>query len=583
VKTTGNGILSDFPSAVEAVRCAVEVQHSMVGRNAVLPQDKRIEFRAGVDLDNIVVDDKNIDGDGVNTAAQLQALAEPGGVCVSRAVRDHIRDRLPYEFADLGEHAVKNIARPVGVFGLTAKAIAALPEIATAPPIPSPRRSAAWMYAAAAAVVIAFTGVGIWRAGLTPAPQATGLSAGALTAPRLSIVVLPFLNFSKDPDQDYFADGITENLTSDVSHITGSFVIARNTAFTYKGKIVDAKQIGRELGVRYVLEGSVQRSANQLRVNAQLIDAETGSHLWVESFDRDRGDLFVIQDEITKRIANTVGLQLTGIEAQRAERRGANADAVDYIMRANALWERPRSKDNFRAIAELYERAVQLDEHNPRALTALARALSSRVLDGFSDVRKDDLRRADELVSKALAIDPNYPDAHHVKGQILRAQKHFDEAVVEYETEIALNPLAVFGLSNLARAKINIGEPAEAIPLLEQAMRISPLDPGIGYMHYRLGLANLMLGNTDEAIRWYKKAILTYYSPADAYLELAAALALNGDKTAAQAALAEAVKRDPEYATIAGVRKQSVSNRPKFVKLQEPTLIAGLRKAGLPE
>jgi TolB-like protein/Tfp pilus assembly protein PilF len=439
------------------------------------------------------------------------------------------------------------------------------------------------MYAAAAAVVIAAIGGGVWRAGLIPVPHATGPSAAARTAPRLSIVVLPFLNLSKDPDQDYFADGITENLTSDVSHIIGSFVIARNTAFTYKGKTVDVKQIGRALGVRYILEGSVRRSANQLRVNAQLIDVETGSHLWVESFDRERGELFAIQDEITRRIANTVGLQLTGIEAQRAERRGANADAVDYIMRANALWERPRSKDNFRAITELSERAVQLDEHNPRALTALGRALSSRVLDGFSDARKDDLRRADELVSKALAIDPNYPDAHHVKGQILRAQKHFDEAVVEYETEIALNPLSIFGLSNLARAKINIGEPAEAIPLLKQAMRISPLDPFVGYTHYRLGLANLLLGNTDEAIRWYKKATLTYYSPADAYRDLAAALALKGDKTAAQAALAEAIKRQPEYATIASARREHISDRPKFVALLDRTVIEGLRRAGLPE
>jgi len=583
VKTTGDGILIEFPSVVEAVRCAAEVQRGMVDRNAAAPQDRRIEFRVGINLGDIIVEGKDIYGDGVNIAARLEALAEPGGICLSRAVRDHIRDRLPYEFADLGEQAVKNIARPVRVFGLVAKTIAALPEVATAPPIRSSRRPALWMYAAAAIVVIAAIGVGVWRTGLAPAPQATGPSAGAPAAARLSIVVLPFANLSNDPEQEYFADGVTDNLTTDVSRIDGSFVIARNTAFTYKGKAVDAKQIGHELGVRYIVEGSVQRSANQMRVNAQLIDAASGSHLWAASFDRERGDLFAIEDEITKRIAYSLDSQLTNIEAQRAERRSTSPDAMDYVMRGDALGQRPVSKDNYRRRAELYERALQLDEHNPRALAGLAQTLSGRVLDEFSDVPEDDLRRADELASRALAVEPNYYYAHYVKGQILRAQKHFEQAMVEYETVIALYPMSVWARAHLGRAKINNGQPAEAIPLLEQAMRISPRDPNIGFMHYRLGIANLLLGNTDEAIRWYEKAVLTYYEPADAYLELGAALSLKGDKAAAQAALAEAVKRNPDFATIAGVRKHSISNRPKFVELQERTIIAGLRKVGLPD
>jgi TolB-like protein len=377
VKTTGDGILIEFQSVIEAVRCDVEVQRGMVDRNAVLPQDKRIEFRVGVNLGDIIVEGKDIYGDGVNIAARLQGLAEPGGICLSRVVRDNIRDKLPYEFVDLGEQTVKNIARPVRVFGLTAQAVAALPEITTAPPLPSSRRPTVWMCAAAVVIVIAAIGVGVWRAGLAPAPQATGPSASSLTAPRLSIVVLPFVNLSNDPDQEYFADGITENLTADLSQIPGSFVIARNSAFTYKGKAVDAKQIGRELGVRYLLEGSVQRSANQIRVSAQLIDAETGSHLWAESFDRERADLFAIEDEITKRIAYTLNLRLIDIEARRAERRGTSADAMDYVMRGDALDLRTPSKDNYRAMAEMYERALQLDDHLPAALNGIANVLAA--------------------------------------------------------------------------------------------------------------------------------------------------------------------------------------------------------------
>jgi len=493
VKRTGDGALVEFLSAVEAVRCAVEVQRGMIDRNAVVPQDKRIEFRIGVNLGDIIVDPDDIHGDGVNVAARLQGLAEPGGVCISRTVRDQVRDKLPYPFEDLGEQTVKNIARPVRVFGLAAKAVAALPEITAAPLVRSSGRPYTWMYAVAGLVVIAAISVGVWRTSLAPAPQATGPNAVIPAAPRLSMVVLPFVNLSSDPDQAYFADGFTDILTTDLSRIPGSFVIARNSAYTYKGKAVDAKQVGRELGVRYLLEGSVQRSGNQIRVNAQLIDAETGSHLWAESFDRERGDLFAVEDEITKRIAYALNMQLTHIEAQRAERRGTSPEAIDYVMRGDVLGDRAVSKDNLRAAAEMYERALQLDEHLPAALTGLADVLSERVLDQWSDAREDDLRRAEDLVSRALAVDPNYFPAHFAKGQILRAQRHYEEAIVEYETVVALYPMAVSARSQLARAKIFIGEPAEAIPLLKQAMRISPLDHNIGFMQYRLGFANLFL------------------------------------------------------------------------------------------
>jgi TolB-like protein/DNA-binding winged helix-turn-helix (wHTH) protein len=440
-----------------------------------------------------------------------------------------------------------------------------------------------WRIATAAALVLLSLGLGWWL--IAPSLQ-RALPVAATAPPRLSIVVLPFANLSGDPAQDYLADVITDELTTNLSHISALIhVVARSTAFAYNGKPVDAQQNGRELGVGYVLEGSVQRLATRVRVNAQLNDAPTGSHLWAESFDREGGDLFAIHDEIATRIAYTVWWQLIDIEAKRAEQRGTGEDLTDYLIRAQAAWHRGYNKDTYRAVAELYAKAVQLDGHNPRALTGLADALVSAVQDFFSDTPEDDLRRAKELVSAALAIDPNYAYAHHIRANILRFEKQHDQAIAEYELELALDPFAVVARSHLAWTKILVGEPAEAIPLLDQAMRISPLNENIGLIYARLGFANLLLGNTDEAIRWSEKAVPTYRRQQNAYRSLAAALALKGDQTAAQAALAEAIKRQPEWTTIAKVRAQLLdfSDRPKFVELLDRTLIEGLRQAGLPE
>jgi adenylate cyclase len=294
VKTTGDGLLAEFPSVVDATRCAAEIQRGMIDRDSQMPDERRIRFRIGINLGDVIAEGEDIFGDGVNVAARLEALAEPGGICVSGTVHDQIRDRLPYPLDNLGEQSVKNIARPVLVYALPSAAVAALPA--------------------------------------SSAPPATSIAVPTV-APRLSIVVLPFANLSDDREQQYFADGITEDLTTDLSRIDGSFVISRNTAFTYRDKPIDTKQIGRELGVRYVLEGSVRRSGNQVRVNAQLIDAETDAHLWAERFDRDTSDLFALQDEITSRIAVTLNLELVRAEAGRTTE---HPEALDYILRGRA-------------------------------------------------------------------------------------------------------------------------------------------------------------------------------------------------------------------------------------------------------
>jgi adenylate cyclase len=294
-------MLVEFSSVVDAVCCAVEIQRTMVDRNADLPPDKRLTLRVGVNLGDVIVDGNDIYGDGVNITARLEALAEPGGICISRVVRDQIRDKLLYAFDDMGEQEVKNIARPLRVYALRAAAVAALPPVITATQPKATRRRA------------------IRRREL----------------PRLSIVVLPFANLSNDPVQEYFADGITDDLTTDLSRISGSFVIARTTAFTYKGKPIDVKQIGRELGVHYVLEGSVRRTGDQVRVNAQLIDSETGAHVWADRFDSDRTNLAAAQDGIVGRLARSLNLELVRNAGPRIEReQAANPDARDVVMRA---------------------------------------------------------------------------------------------------------------------------------------------------------------------------------------------------------------------------------------------------------
>jgi TolB-like protein/Tfp pilus assembly protein PilF len=331
----------------------------------------------------------------------------------------------------------------------------------------------------------------------------TRVEAGARPAPRLSIVVLPFTNLSDDREQQYFADGVTADLTNDLSQIADSFVISRNTAFTYKDKPVNAKQIGRELGVRYVLEGGVQRSGKQVRVNAQLIDAATDGHVWAERFERDIGDLFAVQNEITSGIAVALNVALIGAEAARPT---ANPDALDYILRRRAALSNPLSPNNFAELISLFEHALALDPQSAEAQSYLANVLASRVMNEMSDSAAADIERAEGLVRPALAASPRNPQAHFAKGQVLRAQHRFEEAIPEFETAIALNRNWPLAIASLGWCKFLTGSIEEAIPLHEQAIRLSPRDHLIGIWYQRIGFAHLLQSRTDEAIAWLEKA-----------------------------------------------------------------------------
>ena len=515
----------------------------MIDREADIPEDRRIRFRIGINLGDVIVEDDDIFGDGVNVAARLEALAEPGGICISWMVRDQIRDKLAYAFQDLGEQSVKNIARPVRVYALRPEAVAELPAPMTSPTLP------------------------VFQA----------------VAPRLSIVVLPFANLSNDPEQQYFADGITEDLTTDLSRLPDMFVISRNTAFTYKDKQVETKQVGRELGVRCVLQGSVRRSGNQIRVNAQLIDAETDAHLWADRFDGNTADLFTLQDEITSRIAIALNLEVVTAEAARPTER---PDALDYILRGRAVMNKPNTRDSLAEAISLFERALALDLQSMQARSYLAHALAGRVLDNMTGSRAADIQRAEELIRQALAQAPENAQAHFANGQLLRAQNRFNEAIAEYHTALALNRNLVNAYAQIARCKFfTDGSAEEAILLNEQAIRLSPRDPTIHIWYGRIGQAHLVQSRIDESILWFERARNTNPAFALHHAWLAATYALKGDMNRAAFELAEArsLSGDDRYSSIARLQASGFFAVPTIRALFETTFFAGLRKAGVPE
>ena len=407
-------------------------------------------------------------------------------------------------------------------------------------------------------------------------------SRDALKAPRLSIVVLPFTNLSNDPEQQYFADGLTDDLTTDLSRLAGMFVISRNTAFTYRNKPVDTKQIGRELGVRYMLQGSVQRAGKRVRVTAQLINAETDSHAWAERFAGDISDLFALQDEITSRLANALGVEMIAAEAARPIE---HSDALDYILRGRATRHKPNSRDVLAEAISLYERALSLDPGSVEAQSLLAAALVGRLLDFGSSSEDADIKRAEELATKAVAASPSSALAHYAKADVLRVQRRCAEAIPEYETALLLNRNLVAALAAIGRCKIHIGPIDGGIAAQEQAIRLSPRDPLLWSWYFRIGEGHLLLSRVDDAILWLEKARNANQTPGYIHAYLAAAYALKSETERAAAELGEARKLDGEgsWRSVAKLRAGTRYEAPNIRALAEATYYAGLRKAGMPE
>jgi TolB-like protein/class 3 adenylate cyclase len=537
VKNTGDGFLAEFPSAVEAVRAAMQFQNRIKELTIGAIEECRIAFRVGINIGDVIVEPHDIFGDGVNIAARLESIAEPGGICISSAVYDQIRAKVQVEFADLGEQNLKNIALPVRVYAVV-------------------------------------------RDSPSPAAQAELARPGALSLPHLSIVVLPFANLSGDPEQDYFVDGVTENLTTDLSRISGSLVIACNTAFTYKGKAFDVKQIGRELRVRYVLEGSVQRGANRMRVNVQLIDTETGNHLWAERFDKPLADLFDMQDEIVARFAGALNAQLVAAEARRAER-ASQPDSMDLYFQGRA-WLNKGSTAESRAQARgFFERALALDPGNIDARVGAA-WVDVRTGNSYTtDDRAACFAVAEAALTKTLSLSPEHAMAHQVLGLILISTNRAAQGIAECERALALDRNLAMAHGAIGLAKYSMGRGEETEWQVQEALRLSPRDTSAYRWMMYAGFAKLLLGADEEAVARLRRSVEMNRNFPLAHFYLAAALAHLGRLDEARYAVQAGLALDPTF-TISRFRARASSDNSTYLNQRE-RVRDGMRKAGLLE
>src|SRR5271165_136795 len=515
VKRTGDGSIIEFRSVVDAVRCAIEIQNGLIERNAGVPEDRRIQFRVGIHVGDVVEEsDGDLMGDGVNIAARLEGIAKPGAICLSEDAYRQVSGRLEMEVTDLGPTQLKNIERPIRAYslqvGIPAKPKPTKPAEPVTPAAPAPpkRRFGLAPLAAALAALLVVVAGGAWSFLNANRPAGVATKPPAEAA-RLSIVVLPFANLSGDSGQDYLVDALTDELTTSLARIRDTFVIARNTAMTFKGKPVDAKAIGKDLSVRYVLEGSVQPSGDRMRVNAQLIDAESGAHLWAEQFDTPRADLLQTQDAIVAHLANAMAFQLTQAEAARLKRTPpANRYAEDLALQcAGGQWKAGSIGKEADTTFALCEEALAIDPNNVRALTLSRFKFLARAQAGVSSDPKGDLERADELASKALALDPDWTAIHQLKGDILRDQGHNEEAVAEHERALALDPSNVSAATSLGFDYGMHGEFDKSVEYIDKAIRKSPYDPLLVHLYGGKAWANFGLKNYDQAIEWARQAI----------------------------------------------------------------------------
>jgi class 3 adenylate cyclase/TolB-like protein/Tfp pilus assembly protein PilF len=583
VKRTGDGSIVEFRSVVDAVRCAIEVQSGLIERNAGVPPERRIESRIGIHLGDVVEEaDGDLMGDGVNIAARLEGVAKPGAICVSEDAYRQVRGRLDLAISDLGLIQLKNIADPIRVYSLEVgkPTQAKLPE---KPPEREKRPQLPLVSAGIAALLILVAAAWYLLAANRSVPVASN-APPPLAAARLSIVVLPFANLSGDPAQDYLADAVTDQLTTAITRLRGSFMIAQTTALAYKGKPVDAKAIGRELNVRYVLEGSVQPTGNQVRVNAQLIDAESGAHLWAEQFDTPRADLLQMQDDIVTRLARSIYLQLPKVEIARLKRTpAANPDAEDLALQCQAVFL--KSEVTILRTDSPCELALAADPNNVRALTWSAmQYLPSR---GRGHAPNDDLDRADGLVSRALSWDPNYAPAHLVKAFALQSQFRLDEAIAEDRRAFGLDPSLVDAYWHAGFVMRRLGEFQTSLEYIDKAIRLSPRDPFRASWYADKAGTHLALKQYDQAIEWARHAIEITPNEDVPYLYLIVALALTGQESEAHEALQRYLSNPGAGRTMAtwnSRRAQYVDERtdPRYVDYWD-RLMEGLRKAGLPE
>jgi len=533
VKLMGDGLLAEFPSVVEAVQCAVDIQQDMAGREAGLPDERRIRLRIGVNLGDIIVEGSDIYGDGVNVAARLEGLAEPGGICISGKVYEEVRNKLPTAFEDLGEQKVKNIAEPVRVYR--------------------------WTDAAA-----------------DPMPGTAGAEGAPPLPDKPSIAVLPFTNMSDDPEQEFLSDGISEDIITELSKISKLFVVARNSTFTYKGRAVDIKQVGREQGVRYVLEGSVRRSGDQLRITAQLIDATTGDHVWAQRYDRIVQDVFALQDEITREVTAALQVELTDGEQARLWASGTqNFEAWEIVIQIPELIYSHR-KEHILMGRRLAEQALLLDKNYAAAWTMLGLAHWEEAFNGWSENPEASLNLAMDAAAVSQSIDDSNPDTYALLTWIHLSLRKYDQAFDLAQQAMVLGPNNSFVLGVASDTAMFCNRPHDMIVLLNKAMRLCPIYPA--WYPSSMAWAYLLMDRRKDAIASARTSIDIDPDYPFNYMVLAIAFAELEREQEAHTAVENLLRIDPKYS----VRTFSECQPFRDAEVLDRH-IEGLRKAGLPE
>jgi adenylate cyclase len=565
VDSPGDNILAEFVSVVDAVQSGVEIQEVIRAKNAELPDERRMEFRIGINLGDVIQEGERIYGDGVNIAARVEGLADPGGICISGSAYEQIENKLALGYDYIGEHTVKNIVKPIRVYKVPTGPETLQKVVEEKKPTPG------WQKAAVAVVIallVVAGGVAIWKSSQPPPMEVASVEKMAFPLPdKPSIAVLPFDNLSGDPKQEYLSDGISEEIISALSSVPKLFVIARNSTFTYKGKPVKVQQVAEELGVQYVLEGSVKKSGDKIRITAQLVDALNGHHLWAKRYDRNLKDIFAVQDEITKKIITAMQVKLTEGEQARAAARGTdNLEAYLKCLQANEYLHRGNIENNALA-KQLTEEAIALDPEYAWAYYNLGRARQSDVWYGTSKSPKQVLAEATELLQKAIVLDDNLAEAHGFLGFIYSVERQHDKAFAQGKKAVALNPNSAMAHLWLGKVLTFAGRWEESIPEYKIAIRLNPIPPS--YYFWSLGLSYGATGQYDEAIAWCEKAVHMDPDSLMARIMMTAVYSWSGRDEEARAEAAEVLRINPNFSL------------EKFAKKAGPDLVSALRKAGL--
>jgi len=575
VDSPGDNVLAEFASVVDAVECAVDIQEDLKTRNAELPKNRRMEFRIGINLGDVIEDGEQILGDGVNIAARLESLSEAGGICISGTAFDQVKNKLNLGYKYLEEQAVKNIAEPIRVYRVLMEPEGAGKVIGERKAKPRKWQNPVSILVAILIVVAAV--VVIWRLYLHPTrPPVEVASKEKMAFPlpdKPSIAVLPFVNMSGDKEQEYFSDGITEEIITALSKVPHLFVISRQSTFTYKGKPVKVKQVSEELGVRYVLEGSIRKSGDKVRITAQLIDALTGHHLWAERYDRDLKNIFALQDEITLRIISALQVKLEGVERSGLPIKGTdNLEAYLKLLQSAHQSGRFTKEGNIQA-RRYAEEAIALDPKYAEAYLRLGATLIMDLSYGTTESPEKSLRRAEESVQKALVLDDSSGKAHAFLGRIYLGKRQYEKAIAEGERALALDPNSDFVQAALAYSLYYAGRFEEAIAMYQKAIRLNPFPAWYSQM---LASSYVQLGRYEEAIKGYKKALHRAPDSTMPRLGLAATYSLMGREKEAQDEVAEVLKIDPKFSLEHHAKALLFKNQADLDRH-----IGALRKAGL--